>query len=156
MGFGAGSEAPDSGPQQINRGSLENPRASAKYKLPNFAMFLGSDDVCRTSRSAGDCLGGQLRPDPRGATGKGWARANQQGTFENINFGRYLTVEGSFPFANSAHRGGSNFVFCDGAVRFVTDTIDGAVYAVLITPAGTRLPQHIQQAPFKSTINIGP
>ena len=84
--------------------------------LPNFTMFLGSDDVCHTGRSTTDCLEGQLAPGPSGATGKGWARANQAGTFENINFGQRLTVEGSFPFANSAHPGGANFVFCDGAV----------------------------------------
>jgi prepilin-type N-terminal cleavage/methylation domain-containing protein/prepilin-type processing-associated H-X9-DG protein len=113
--------------------------------LPNFTMFLGSDDVCRTSRSANDCLGGQLATGPKGATGKGWARANQRGTYENINFGQGLTVEGSFPFANSAHERGTNFVFCDGAVRYISSTIDGAVYAGLITPAGTRLPQPMRQ-----------
>jgi prepilin-type processing-associated H-X9-DG protein len=113
--------------------------------LPNFTMFLGSDDVCRTPRSAGDCLGGQLAPDGKGASGKGWLRANHRGTFENINFGQRLTIEGSFPFANSAHTGGANFVFCDGAVRFLSSTIDGTVYAELITPAGMRLPPEIRQ-----------
>jgi prepilin-type processing-associated H-X9-DG protein len=113
--------------------------------LPNFTMFLGSDDVCRTPRSAGDCLGGQLAPDPKGASGKGWSRANQTGTFENINFGQRLTVEGSFPFANSGHPGGANFVFCDGALRFISSTVDGKVYAELITPAGMRLPSEIRQ-----------
>ncbi len=116
--------------------------------LPNFAMFLGSDDVCRTSRSAGDCLGGQLAPGPKGATGKGWMLANQKGTFEDINFGQRLRVEGSFPFANSAHPDGSNFVFCDGAVRFISSTIAGSVYAELITPAGMRLPSAFRQAPI--------
>ena len=120
--------------------------------LPNFAMFLGSDDVCRTARSAGDCLGGQLAPGPEGATGKGWARANQAGTFENINFGQSLTVEGSFPFANSAHPRGANFVFCDGAVRFLSSTMDGFVYAELITPGGSRLPPGFHRAPITSTL----
>ena len=116
--------------------------------LPNFAMFLGSDDVCRTARSAGDCLGGQLAPGAKGDSGNGWARANQAGTFENINFGQSLNVEGSFPFANSAHPGGANFVFCDGAVRFISSTIDGTIYAALITPAGTiHPPPHLRQAP---------
>jgi prepilin-type processing-associated H-X9-DG protein len=113
--------------------------------LPNFTMFLGSDDVCLSARSAGDCLGGQLAPSPKGASGKGWARANQKGTFEHINFGQRLAVEGSFPFANSGHPGGANFVFCDGAVRFLSSTIDGTVYAELITPAGMRLPPEIRQ-----------
>jgi prepilin-type processing-associated H-X9-DG protein len=113
--------------------------------LPNFTMFLGSDDVCRTARSADDCLGGQLAPDGKGASGKGWSRANQRGTFENINFGQQFTVEGSFPFANSAHPGGANFVFCDGSVRFLSSSIDGTVYAEIITPAGMRLPANLRQ-----------
>jgi prepilin-type processing-associated H-X9-DG protein len=116
--------------------------------LPNFTMFLGSDDVCRTGRSATDCLGGQLRRDPKGETGKGWLRANQAGTFENINFGQQLTVEGSFPFASSAHSDGSNFVFCDGAVRFLSRSIDGTVYARLLTSAGMKLPLELRQAPL--------
>jgi prepilin-type processing-associated H-X9-DG protein len=114
--------------------------------LPNFAMFLGSDDVCRTARSNANCLGGQLRPGPRGADGQGWTQANQVGTFEDINYGQRLTVEGSFPFANSAHSSGSNFAFCDGTVRFLNSTIDGAIYAKLITPAGTLLPAELRQS----------
>ena len=90
---------------------------------------------------------GASSPGPKGATGKGWARANQAGTFENINFGQSLTVEGSFPFANSAHPGGANFVFCDGAVRFISSTIDGSVYAELITPAGNSPAAGFRQAP---------
>jgi prepilin-type processing-associated H-X9-DG protein len=113
--------------------------------LPNFTMFLASDDVCRTPRSAGDCPGGQLAPGPKQTSGKGWSRANQKGTFENMNYGQQLTVEGSFPFASSGHPGGANFVFCDGAVRFLSSAIDGKVYAEIMTPAGMRLPSEIRQ-----------
>ena len=74
------------------------------------------------------------RPVPREPP-EGLGPGQPGGTFENIAFGQSLRVEGSFPFANSAHPGGANFVFCDGAVRFISNTIDGAVYAELITPA---------------------
>lgn len=120
--------------------------------LPNFVMFLGSDDVCRSGRSSTDCLGGQLRPGSPRRDGSGWSRANQRGTFETINFASSrepLTREGSSPFANSGHEGGANFVFCDGAVRFLASSIDGAVYARLITPAGGKLPEAIRQAPLR-------
>ena len=30
--------------------------------------------------------------------------------------------------------------FCDGGVRFINNTIDGTVYAKIITPAGSKLP----------------
>lgn len=113
--------------------------------LPNFAMFLASDDVCRSTQSESDCLAGQLQPKPNGETGAGWSWANRAGSFERINYGANLKVEGSSPFVNSGHPGGSNFVFCDGSVRFIPSTIDGAVYARLITPAGSALPAPIRQ-----------
>jgi prepilin-type processing-associated H-X9-DG protein len=108
--------------------------------LPNFVLFLGSDDICRSGRSPTDCRGGQLQRLKDGRDGPGWVRANQRGTFEEINYGQNLSLEGSFPFANSGHPGGANFVFCDGATRFLSSTIDGTVYAKIITPAGNKLP----------------
>jgi prepilin-type processing-associated H-X9-DG protein len=69
------------------------------------------------------------------------------GTYENINYGQKLTTEGSFPFSNSAHGGGCNMAFCDGAVRFIPATIDGTVYAKIITPAGSKLPIYARQLP---------
>jgi prepilin-type processing-associated H-X9-DG protein len=116
--------------------------------LPNFVMFVGSDNVCASKVSPNDCLGGQLAPLSSRRDGLGWARTSRLGTYENINFGQKLTVEGSFPFANSGHQGGGNFVFCDGAVRFLSESIDGTVYAKLITPAGGRLPGSLTQGPF--------
>jgi prepilin-type processing-associated H-X9-DG protein len=116
--------------------------------FPNFVMFLASDDVCRSQTSETDCLAGQLKPRPGGADGPGWPRANHRLTFERINYGANLTVKGSFPFANSGHPGGSNFAFCDGSVRFLSESLDGAVYARLITPGGLSLHGEIREQPF--------
>ncbi len=113
--------------------------------LPNFTTFLGSDDVCRSPSSATDCLAGQLAPTADGKIGPGWKRANDRKSVERINGGSKLTVEGSFPFINSNHPGGANFAFCDGSVRYITETINGAVYAELITPAGSTLPSKLRQ-----------
>ncbi|WP_422927214.1 DUF1559 domain-containing protein [Singulisphaera sp. PoT] len=113
--------------------------------LPNFVMFIGSDDICRSENSAIGCLAGQLATTPRGIDGRGWRKSNLVGTHQNINFGRKMTVEGSFPFANSHHPDGSRFVFCDGSVRFLSDPIDGTVYSKLLTPAGESLPEAIRQ-----------
>ncbi len=113
--------------------------------LPNFAMFLGSDDVCRSDRSPSDCLGGQLRRGKDGRDGPGWARANQRGTFEEINYGQNLTVEGLVPLRQQRPSpAAANFVFCDGAVRFLSSTIDGTVYAKIITPAGSAAPELLE------------
>ncbi|MBT5017414.1 MAG: DUF1559 domain-containing protein [Planctomicrobium sp.] len=34
------------------------------------------------------------------------------------------------------HIGGANFVMCDGAVRFITDSIDSETFQALCTLAG--------------------
>lgn len=115
--------------------------------LATFCMFIGPPAVCGTS---GQCIGGQLQAQTASGgsdDGPGWALANQVGTQENINFGRNLTIEGSFPFSNSGHAGGCNMAFCDGAVRFISATIDGTVYAKIITPSGGRLPIYARQLP---------
>ncbi len=43
-------------------------------------------------------------------------------------------IEASYPFSNSNHPGGTNMMFCDGAVRFITNTIDGTVYSEVDHP----------------------
>jgi prepilin-type N-terminal cleavage/methylation domain-containing protein/prepilin-type processing-associated H-X9-DG protein len=111
--------------------------------LANFCTFIGPPAICGSS---GDCTAGQLQP--QGALdGPGWQLANKIGTYENINFGQSLSIEGSSPFSNSGHPGGCNMVFCDGAVRLIRATIDGTVYAKIITPAGSHLPVYARQFP---------
>jgi len=112
---------------------------------PNFMMFIGSDSVCSSSGAlAGDgkCynspdLVSNVRATP--PDGPGWIRSNLSGTFENINFGQNLTVEGSSPYPSSRHPGGINVVFCDGSARFVSDNINGVVWSKILTPAGSQL-----------------
>ncbi len=98
--------------------------------LPSFMMFIGASRVCGTptATTGADCTAGTLTAI--GDTdGPGWAQANIANTFENINGGGTLTIEGSYPFTNSSHPGGGNMGFCDGAVRFITNTIDDTVYS---------------------------
>jgi prepilin-type processing-associated H-X9-DG protein len=113
--------------------------------LANFCGFIGSDNICGQN---GYCIGGQLQPQGD-IDGLSWNYANLAGTHENINFGQNLTIEGSYPFSNSAHPGGCNMVFCDGAVRFISATINGTVYAKIITPAGGKLPLYARQLPVE-------
>jgi prepilin-type N-terminal cleavage/methylation domain-containing protein/prepilin-type processing-associated H-X9-DG protein len=111
--------------------------------FPNFTSFIGASNVCGgksyTFPTSVDCTAGQL--SPVGDTdGLGWSLANKVGTNANIGGGQNFTAEGLYPFSNSAHPGGCNMGFCDGAVRFISNTIDGTVYSKLITPAGSKLP----------------
>ena len=111
--------------------------------LATFCMFFGPPIICGTD---GQCISGSLQPQGE-LDGPGWAQANRVGTLANINYGQNLTIEGSFPFSNSGHAGGCNMAFCDGAVRFIPATIDGTVYAKIITPAGSKLPIYARQLP---------
>lgn len=112
--------------------------------LATFCLFIGSDNVCEAN---GSCYQGGLMPQQNN-DGAMWANANQTGTYETINYGQNLTIKGSFPFSNSGHPGGCNMVFCDGAVRFLSSTINGTVYSKLLTSAGSRLPNYARQLPL--------
>ena len=115
-------------------------------------MFIGPTNVCGTP-AAGTALelhdlGALAANTTTGADGPGWAQANKVGTYANINGGGTLTIEGSYPFSNSSHPSGCNMGFCDGGVRFVTNTVDGTVYSKMITSAGSKLPYYCKQLPL--------
>ncbi len=55
-----------------------------------------------------------------------------------INSGR-TKPEGRSPIPNSFHDGGVHMAFADGHVRFLSESIDGAVYAALASPQGMLL-----------------
>jgi prepilin-type N-terminal cleavage/methylation domain-containing protein/prepilin-type processing-associated H-X9-DG protein len=139
-------------------GNLEGNWAAPQ---PYLSMFIGSSGICSTTNYNCYSATNNGPLSPSNATqasvgsasgdydGQGWTFANKAGTYQNINFGQNagLTIEGSFPHTNSGHPGGSNMMFADGAVRFITSTIDGIVYSKLITPAGSRLPLYCKQMP---------
>jgi prepilin-type N-terminal cleavage/methylation domain-containing protein/prepilin-type processing-associated H-X9-DG protein len=114
--------------------------------LPNFCTFTASDNVCGTGSSP-DCTSSKLATTADD-DGPGWALANQDGSFENINGGTRLTMEGTYPYLLSNHSGGVNAVFCDGSTRFLSSSIAGTVYAKLVTPAGSKLPFWCTQMPL--------
>jgi prepilin-type N-terminal cleavage/methylation domain-containing protein/prepilin-type processing-associated H-X9-DG protein len=128
-----------------------NYQANWSCPFPTFAMFFGPTSVCGTPSAATgvNCTASPFPLQAIGDTdGVGWGLANVPNTFENINGGGVLTIEGSYPFSNSSHPGGVNMGFCDGAVRFVTSSIDGTVYSKMITPAGSKLPAYAKQLPL--------
>ena len=59
------------------------------------------------------------------------------------------TAEGRSPFPSSFHPGGVNACFCDGAARFLSESIDSRVYTSLMSPGGSRSTSYRQaQAPL--------
>jgi len=122
--------------------------------LPQTCTFIGSKQVCYSFSASGDCSGSLSSATPPlgvGTTstdGASWAFANQIGTGDNINFGAgALTDTGSSPFTNSNHPGGFNTVFCDGSVRFLSATMNGTIYAKILSPAGGKMPPGYRQLP---------
>jgi prepilin-type N-terminal cleavage/methylation domain-containing protein/prepilin-type processing-associated H-X9-DG protein len=119
--------------------------------FPTFTSFIGASTVCGGKKLVydidWDCTEGQLTPN-LGVDGYGWALTNVAGSPGSINGGRGLTVEGSYPYPNSAHPGGVNMAFCDGGARFIRANIDGTVYSKLLTPAGSNLPPAVRQLPL--------
>jgi prepilin-type N-terminal cleavage/methylation domain-containing protein len=112
---------------------------------PNFVAFMASDNVCTGGDGSLNCTDGQLQPQPDPSTGKvvdgvGWALANNKTSMENINGGRAVPTEGGFPFPNSLHPGVIVAVMCDGSTKVISDTIDGTVWAKVMTPSGEYLP----------------
>jgi prepilin-type N-terminal cleavage/methylation domain-containing protein/prepilin-type processing-associated H-X9-DG protein len=128
------------------------PQTNWACSLPSYVAFIGSPSVCSSTPGGGSysCqTPGQLSETTPTTYTNGWTYASDPKalSYDYINYGQNLTVEGSSPFSNSAHPGGCNMTFCDGAVRFITATIDGAVYSKILTPAGGRLPAIFRQAP---------
>ena len=119
---------------------------------PNVIGFIASDKIC----PSGDCSGlvpatpvaGTPTPDAAN-----WAFANPPRTgnneFINASVKQVNTLDGSSPYASGNHNGGINVLFCDGAVKYINETIDGTVYSKLITPAGSKLP-FFKQLPLGS------
>jgi prepilin-type N-terminal cleavage/methylation domain-containing protein len=120
---------------------------------PNFVGFMASDNICGTD---GDCFGkldangfGPLTPIAGKTDGPGWALANQKGSNEEINYGaRYVSEAGGSPFANSQHPGVVIVGMADGSARRISDTVDGAVWAKLISPDGQTVPSSYRQMPL--------
>jgi prepilin-type processing-associated H-X9-DG protein len=64
-----------------------------------------------------------------------------------INSG-LMSAEGASPVPNSFHEGGVNMAYADGRVSFLSETVDGAVYAALASMRGLRL----QKSPLAQVI----
>jgi len=89
------------------------------------------------------CQGGNCR-----AGNVDYSRCNSGD--HRINSG-LLSPEGSSPVPNSFHDGGVNMAYADGHVSFLSEAIDGAVYAALASPQGI----HLQGSPLQQVIVSG-
>jgi prepilin-type processing-associated H-X9-DG protein len=112
---------------------------------PYYVGFHVSDDFCDPGGSCmtGSAVSVQFGSTTVQVTRADFSRANSRDARDNaksdpesIN-GQFAADEG-WPYASSYHPGGINVVLCDGSARFVSQEIDGEVFAQLCSPAGTR------------------
>jgi prepilin-type N-terminal cleavage/methylation domain-containing protein/prepilin-type processing-associated H-X9-DG protein len=54
----------------------------------------------------------------------------------------------SSPWLASGHPGGVNVFMADGSARFLSEDVDGRVFANMVTPDGTHLPGPLRQGPL--------
>ena len=108
---------------------------------------MASDNVCDPSTplqgNAGTCYNAKLGPQNAAGgqiDGANWDYASKLGTYENIGYGLSGALKGGFPYINSGHPGGFNVTMCDGSVHYITNQINGTVFAKLVTSAGSKLP----------------
>lgn len=100
---------------------------------PQRQSFYLSSYVCQGSR----CAAGNVD----------YRRANSRAhpySLEAINSSR-SQAEGEAPWPSSYHSGGVNVVYADGHVAFLSDSIEGAVYASLVSPCGSRIKGPLEQ-----------
>lgn len=76
--------------------------------------------------NSGRCTDGQID----------YARSNSG--VSRINSGLW-SAEGNSPVPNSFHPGGVNMAYADGHLKFLSEEVDGAVYAALASPQGLML-----------------
>jgi prepilin-type N-terminal cleavage/methylation domain-containing protein/prepilin-type processing-associated H-X9-DG protein len=116
---------------------------------PSFTSFMASDNICDPTTplmgASGTCYNANLGPQNVNSTqvdGPNWVYANTQGTYENIGYGLAGALKGGFPYINSGHPGGFNVTMCDGSVHYISNTINGTVFAKIVTSAGSKLPPY--------------
>jgi len=117
--------------------------------LPQICTFIASRHICDTG--TGDCTKsnlGVVTVSGVQTDGIDWLKANNSTIGENINFGTALVDKGSAPYPNSGHPGSVNVAMCDGSVRNINATVDGTVWAKLLSPAGGKLPALYKQLPL--------
>ena len=142
-------ESTTAGYAAAGQGIFQDTETNWSCPHPSFTSFMASDNVCDPNTplqgNAGTCYSANL-----GATnatggqvdGKNWAFANTLGTYENIGYGLGGALKGGFPYINSGHPGGFNVTMCDGSVHYITNQINGTVFAKLVTSAGSKLPPY--------------
>ncbi|HVA50423.1 MAG TPA: DUF1559 domain-containing protein [Pirellulales bacterium] len=103
---------------------------------PRASAFVLSGYICENAK----CAAGNVN----------LAKANDHSggpwSYEAINSG-LREKEGQAPWPNSFHPGGVNVLFADGHLQFLSEDVEGRVYAALVSPLGVGLIGPLAQPP---------
>jgi len=92
------------------------------------------------------CTNGSCSPGNVDYT-RGNDRIQMPNRLESIN-ASLRQAEGEAPWPSSYHSGGVNVAYCDGHVQFLSEQVDGRVYARLISPQGGSIVGPLAQGPL--------
>ncbi len=109
---------------------------------PNAHPMMPTNWACPQAQRSAFYLSGHVCLDLNCSAGQvDYQRANSRDpaySAEAINSAR-TQAEGEAPWASSWHNGGVHVVFADGHVQFLSELIDGGVYAALLSPQGGQM-----------------
>jgi prepilin-type N-terminal cleavage/methylation domain-containing protein/prepilin-type processing-associated H-X9-DG protein len=77
-----------------------------------------------------------------------YSRANNRSTLPYLQQAINSSLnqpEGAAPWPSSHHSGGVNVTFCDGHAQFLSEHVDGEVYAAIMSPQGTTVGGPLKQ-----------
>lgn len=129
-----------------------------------------TDGLSQTLMMTENVRAGRITADPTWTWGSPWPSANcffvsstvcanNTCTAENVDYSRanqgdhainagQMQRRAHAPWPSSNHGPGVNVVFVDGRVRFLSEYIDGRVYAALMSPQGAQIVGPLAQSPI--------
>jgi prepilin-type N-terminal cleavage/methylation domain-containing protein/prepilin-type processing-associated H-X9-DG protein len=127
----------------------ENVRAGYDPSFPTLSNW-----ACPSVRRNSFYVSGYVCENLQCSAGKvDYARANMASTvpysLEAIN-SSLDQAEGESPWPSSRHAGGVHVAFADGHIHFLQQTVDGMVYASLVSPQGMLIRGPMAQRPVSS------
>jgi len=117
-----------------NNGSASIPFVSSRDGTSN-TIAVGESKQDHTSSSFGPYWGSGTHTSVHGRTPQTDATFLLNYPYGNCPGSTTQNCQYAWQFG-SYHSGGANFVFCDGSVRFITDTIDYSIQIAVSTPQG--------------------
>ena len=118
--------------------TIENPAFSWASPHPNLVMFTAPAPALYGAAPPNRALANDFANNPlmaiNGGTRVGLNLSNAGG-LQQLDY-----LDGHIPYPNSGHDGIIPALFCDGSAKRINESINGVIWAAIITPRGGKLP----------------